>query len=46
METVIPLANAYHDVRTDGTGVIAMVTGMATANAASHWEKYSLEPPK
>ena len=35
METVIPLANAYHDVRTDGTGVIAMVTGMATANAAS-----------
>src|SRR5258708_12499865 len=35
METVIPLASAYHDVRTDGTGVIAMVTGMATANAAS-----------
>ena len=35
METVIPLANAYHDVRTDGTGVIATVTGMATANAAS-----------
>jgi purine nucleoside permease len=35
MDTVIPLANAYHDVRTDGTGVIAIVTGMATANAAS-----------
>jgi purine nucleoside permease len=35
MNTVIPLANAYHDVRTDGTGVIATVTGMATANAAS-----------
>ena len=35
METVIPLANAYHDVRTDGTGVIATVTGIATANAAS-----------
>src|SRR5258708_21192537 len=35
METVIPLANADHDVRADGTGVIAMVTGMATANAAS-----------
>ena len=35
MNTVIPLANAYHDVRTDGTGVIGLVTGMATANAAS-----------
>jgi purine nucleoside permease len=35
MNTVIPLANAYHDIRTDGTGVIATVTGMATANAAS-----------
>jgi purine nucleoside permease len=35
MDTVIPLPNAFHDVRTDGTGVIAIVTGMATANAAS-----------
>jgi len=35
MNTIIPLANAYHDVRTDGTGVIGLVTGMATANAAS-----------
>ena len=35
MDTIIPLSNAFHDVRTDGTGVIAMVTGMATANAAS-----------
>ena len=35
MDTIIPLANAFHDIRTDGTGVIATVTGMATANAAS-----------
>jgi len=35
MDTIIPLANAFHDVRTDGTGVIAIITGMATANAAS-----------
>jgi purine nucleoside permease len=35
MDTVIPLANAYHNVRTDGAGVIGIVTGMATANAAS-----------
>jgi purine nucleoside permease len=35
MNTVIPLTSAYHNVRTDGTGVIATVTGMATANAAS-----------
>ncbi len=35
MNTIIPLADAYHDVRTDGTGVIGLVTGMATANAAS-----------
>jgi purine nucleoside permease len=35
MNTVIPLANGYHSIRTDGTGVIATVTGMATANAAS-----------
>src|SRR5258708_34329828 len=31
MGTVIPLANAYHDVRTDGTGLMTMVTGMAKA---------------
>jgi purine nucleoside permease len=35
MDTIIPLPNAFHDARTDGTGVIAIVTGMATANAAS-----------
>lgn len=35
MNIIIPLANAYHDVRTDGAGVIGLVTGMATANAAS-----------
>jgi purine nucleoside permease len=35
MNTIIPLADAYHDIRTDGTGVIGLVTGMATANAAS-----------
>ena len=34
MNTVIPLPSAYHDVRTDGTGVIGTVTGMATANSA------------
>jgi len=35
MNTIIPLANAYHDIRTDGTGVIWLVTGMATAGQAS-----------
>jgi purine nucleoside permease len=35
MNTVIPLPNANHDIRKDSTGVIATVTGMATANAAS-----------
>src|SRR5260370_13912177 len=35
MNTIIPLADPYHDIRTDGTGVIGLVTGMATANAAS-----------
>jgi purine nucleoside permease len=34
MNTIIPLPNAFHNVRTDGIGVIATVTGMATANAA------------
>jgi purine nucleoside permease len=44
MNTVIPLANAYHDVRRDGTGVIGLVTGMATANAASSVMELGTDP--
>jgi purine nucleoside permease len=32
---VIPLPLAYHDVRTDGSGLIGTVTGMGTAKAAT-----------
>lgn len=32
---VIPLPSAYHDVRTDGNGLIGTVTGQGTAKAAT-----------
>ncbi len=35
LDTVIPLPAGYHDLRTDGKGVIATVTGVGTARAAA-----------
>jgi adenine deaminase len=41
---VIPLPLAYHDVRTDGSGLIGTVTGMGTAKAATSIVALGLNP--
>src|SRR6266446_403533 len=41
---VISLPSAYHDVRTDGSGLIGTVTGMGTAKAATSIMALGLDP--
>lgn len=44
LTTVYPLPQGYHDVRGDGNGVIATVTGVGTARAAASVMALGLDP--
>jgi purine nucleoside permease len=44
LDHVIPLPAAYHDVRTDGNGLIGTVTGEGTAKAATSIMALGLDP--
>jgi purine nucleoside permease len=44
LDHIIPLPSAYHDVRTDGNGLIGTVTGEGTAKAATSIMALGLDP--
>lgn len=44
LTTVHPMPQGYHDVRADGNGVIATVTGVGTARAAASVMALGLDP--
>jgi purine nucleoside permease len=44
LNIIIPMKMGYHDVRTDGNGVIGTVTGMGTANAATSVMALATDP--
>jgi purine nucleoside permease len=44
LDSVLPLAAGYHDLRTNGTGVLGIVTGIGTAKAAASIMALGLDP--
>ncbi len=44
LNIIIPMKMGYHDIRTDGNGVIGTVTGMGTANAATSVMALATDP--
>src|SRR5579863_5949792 len=44
LNRVLPLAAGYHDLRTNGSGVLGMVTGIGTAKAAASVMALGLDP--
>ena len=44
LDRVLPLAAGYHDLRTNGAGVLGMVTGIGTAKAAASVMALGLDP--
>ncbi len=44
LDTILPFPQAYHDLRMNGTGVLAVLTGMGTAKAAGSIMALGLDP--
>src|SRR5271165_6485348 len=44
LNRVLPLPAGYHDLRTNGSGVLGMVTGIGTAKAAASIMALGLDP--
>src|SRR3974377_1387277 len=44
LDRVLPLAAGYRDLRTNGTGVLGIVTGIGTAKAAASIMALGLDP--
>jgi purine nucleoside permease len=44
LDTILPLAHGYHDLRMNGDGVLGMVTGVGTAKAAAAIMAVGLDP--
>ncbi|HYK17417.1 MAG TPA: purine nucleoside permease [Bryobacteraceae bacterium] len=44
LDRVLPLAAGYHDLRTNATGVLGMITGIGTAKAAASIMALGLDP--